>query len=91
MLKDIKDTPTYQRLVAEGREEGVLLGMRQSIVALVKRRFPKLLATIEPQVDQIADQAKLQEILLIVSFARTPGEIRQRLPDFLPQRSKACE
>lgn len=79
MLRDIEDTPTYQRLVKKGREEGELLGTRRSIGTLVQARFPSLRSLVRERIEQITDLEKLQEILLIMGTARTAKSAREYL------------
>lgn len=83
MLRDIEDTPTYKRLVQQGREqgleEGMILATRQNIEAIVKKRFPASLNMVKYQNLQITALPQLQEILLKASTARTTKEFKQYL------------
>lgn len=75
MLQDIESTPTYQRLT----QKGEILGTRRNIEAITQARFPSLLKSVQNRVELLTDLAKLQEILLKISTARTAREIREYL------------
>lgn len=75
MLQDIESTPTYQRLT----QKGEILGTRRNIEAVTQARFPPLLKPVQNRVELLTDLAKLQEILLKISTARTAREIREYL------------
>lgn len=54
MLQDIENTPTYQRLVEKGREEG-RAEIRQSVLDIVQLRFPSLSVLVKARIEQITD------------------------------------
>ena len=83
MLKDISETPTYRRLVAEGREvgreEGVLLGIRQSAEVLVQAHFPSLRSLAKKQLEMVTDLETLRQAVIHIGGARTAREVKQYL------------
>jgi len=79
MLQNIEDTPTYKRLVQQGRIEGRVEGARQIVVHLVQARFPSLRSLAEKQFATITDLEKLQEISLEISTARLARDARKYL------------
>lgn len=89
MLRDIEETPTYQRLIKkgmeqgreEGREEGKFLEIRQDVEMIVSKRFPDLHVFVKALAEQLTDLEKLRELLLEVSTASTAKELKQYLLD----------
>lgn len=87
VLRPVEETPTYKRLVQQGREQGLeegleqgkVLALRQGIEAIVHARFPTSLKMIKYQVAQTTDLTLLQEILLKASTIRTSKEFKQYL------------
>ena len=75
MLRDIEETPTYQRLVKKGE----LLNARRSIEIVAQARFPRLLPQVRDGIERIDDLEKLHEILQMMSTARTAKSIREYL------------
>ena len=72
MLKDIKDTPTYRRLVQEGKEEGA----RQLLIEMVQTRFPSLSALAEERLEPITDLEVFHRAMKHIVKARNVGEAR---------------
>ncbi len=75
MLQNIEDTPTYKRLVQQGRIEGA----REVLILLVQRRFPSLVTLARAKTANMTDLEKLQEISLEISTARLARDARKYL------------
>ncbi len=77
--KDIfAQTPTYQRLVKQGREEG-LEALRQAVVDVVQERFPEIVAFAQKQVEGMEDLTVLRHLIVKMSTAPTIQEAVQLL------------
>ncbi len=79
-------TPTYQRLVKQGREEGLEQGreegieaLRQTLVDVVQEHFPEIVAFAQKQVEGIEDLTLLRHLIVKMSTARTIQEAIQLL------------
>lgn len=87
MLSDIlRETPTYQDILAEGREEGreeesqkSLALQRHMLMRFVQARFPDLQALAEKQLAQITNVEILPELTLKVGLAQELQEARDAL------------
>ncbi len=79
MLQNIEDTPTYKRLVQQGRIEGQVEGARQILVHLVQARFPSLRTLAEKQFATITDLQVLHQAASQIGSARTARDTRQYL------------
>ena len=66
---------TYRETLEEGRIEGI----RQSVEALMRSRFPDLLAPVKGLMERQSDLTRLEEMLVIVGTARTAEEVEQYL------------
>ena len=80
MLQNIEDTPTYKRLVQQGRIEGA----RQILVHLVQARFPSLRSLAEKQFATITDLHVLHQAASQIGSARTARDTRQYLQSLQP-------
>lgn len=69
----LRQTPTYQKLLKEGREEG-LEALRQTLVDVVQGRFPELAALAQKQVENTGDTELLHHLIVKVSTAQTMQE-----------------
>jgi predicted transposase/invertase (TIGR01784 family) len=95
MLQDMYDivqqTPLYQSWTRkaheegweegrqEGHLEGKLEGLRQTLVNIVRVRFPRLVSLAEAQATTIADPDLLEGLIIKVSAAHTAKEARRYL------------
>jgi predicted transposase YdaD len=74
----LRETPIYQEILKEGREEG-LEALRQAILDVVTQRFPKLTRLAKKQVVVVEDPELLRHVLVKVSVAHTAEEAKQQL------------
>ncbi len=74
----LRDTPIYQEILKEGREEG-LEALRQAVTDIIAERFPKLARLAKKQVAVVEDPELLRHALVKVSLAQTPEEAKQHL------------
>src|SRR5258707_6510222 len=74
----LRETPIYQEILKEGREEG-LEALRQAILDVVTQRFPKLTCLAKKQVVVVEDPELLRHVLVKVSVAQTTEEAKQQL------------
>jgi len=71
-------TPTYQKLVKQGREEGIE-ALRQTLVDVVQEHFPELVAFAQKQVEGMEDLTLLRHLIVKMSTAQTIQEAIQLL------------
>jgi len=79
-------TPTYQRLVKQGREEGLEQGreegieaLRQTLVDVVQEHFPEIVAFAQKQVEGMEDLTLLRQLIVKMSTTQTIQEAIQLL------------
>lgn len=75
----LENSIMYKELVQEGREQGIEIGLRQSIEAVVQTRFPVLLDLSREKAAHIQDIQKLREVLVAMSAATTERKARRYL------------
>ena len=71
-------TPTYQKLVKQGREEGIE-ALRQTLVDVVQEHFPEIVAFAQKKVEGMEDLTFLRHLIVKMSTARTIQEAIQLL------------
>src|SRR5207253_9745769 len=93
MHKLLRESPYYQEIIQEGREEGLkeglekghkegkLEGLRESLLAIVRARFPKMVRLAKGQAAIIDDPKELESLAVKVSLAQNPQEARRVLLD----------
>jgi predicted transposase YdaD len=74
----LRETPIYQEILKEGREEG-LEALRQAVVDVIAQRFPKLARLAKKQVIVVEDPELLRHVLVKVSVVQTAEEAKQQL------------
>jgi hypothetical protein len=74
----LRETPIYQEILKEGREEG-LEALRQAVVDIIAQRFPKLARLAKKQVAVVEDPELLRYVLVKVSVVQTAEEAKQHL------------
>ncbi len=74
----LRETPIYQEILKEGREEG-LEALRQAVVDIIVQRFPKLARLAKKQVAVVEDPELLRHVLVKVSVVQTAEEAKQHL------------
>jgi predicted transposase YdaD len=94
MYDILQETPLYQFLTKEAREEGLQEGLekgrqeerreerealRQMIVDIVRKRFPKIVRLAKKQVAVVDDPARLRQLVVDISVAQTAAEVTQYL------------
>ncbi len=80
MFQDIlRESPIYQELVEQGREEGRIQEQREMLMRLVQLRFPELLALAKQQVDAITNPEVLPPVNFKLLETQTIEEARQLL------------
>jgi predicted transposase YdaD len=91
MYDIIEQTPLYQswtrKARQEGREEGLqeglkegkLEGMRQTLVIIVRARFPRLVSLTKTRAAQIDDPEVLEGLISKVSTAQQAKQVRRYL------------
>ncbi len=72
-------TPTYQKLVKQGREEGKLEGLRQAVMDVVEEHFPEIVAFAQKQVEGMEDLTLLRQLNVKMGTAQTIQEAIQLL------------
>ena len=82
MYDILQETPVYQFLTKEAREEGRQEGreeLRQVVVDIVRKRFPKVVRLARKQVAVVDDPAQLRQLAVDISVAQTAAEVTQHL------------
>ena len=74
----LRETPIYQEILKEGREEG-LEALRRAIVDVIAQRFPKLARLAKKQVVIVEDPELLRQVLVKVSVSQTAAGAKQQL------------
>ncbi len=75
----IRESPYYQEILQEGREEGKLEALRQTVIDIVVERFPRLLRTARKQVTFMEDPTALRHAIVKLSMAQTAEEAKLHL------------
>ena len=79
----LEQTPTYQKLLQKGREEGLEKGreeaLRQAVVDVVQERFPEITVFAQKQVESLEDTRLLRRLIAKMSGAQTVQEAVQSL------------
>jgi predicted transposase YdaD len=86
----LRDSPFYQRILAEsesigeakGLATGILQGMRQAILEIVQKRFASLVNLAERLVATINDLTQLRHLLMTLVMAQDVEQARQVLLEF---------
>lgn len=87
MYDILQETPVYQFLTKEAREEGLQEGreaggreaLRQAIVEIVRKRFPKMVRLARKQVAVVDDPIRLRKLVVDISVAQSEEEVTQHL------------
>ncbi len=90
MYDILQETPVYQFLTKEAREEGRQEGreegrqegreaLRQVVVDIVRKRFPKIVRLAKKQVAVVDDPAQLRQLAVDISVAQNAAEVTQHL------------
>lgn len=76
----LRESPFYQEILQEGREEGLEM-LRQAFLKIVEARFPKLLRLAKGQAAITDDPEELENLLVKVSIAQDAKEAKGFLLD----------
>jgi predicted transposase YdaD len=87
MYDILQETPVYQFLTKEAREEGLQEGreeggreaLRQVVVDIVRKRFPKIVRLARKQVAVVDDPVRLGQLVVDISVAQNAAEVTQLL------------
>ena len=86
----LRETPIYQEILQEGREEERqqrLQDQRQTLIKLVQMRFPEVVSLAKKQADFVKDPEVLQNLIAKMFAVSTLQEAVQYLLD-LPETDK---
>ena len=78
----LRESPFYQEILQEGREEGLQEGLealRQAFLKIVEARFPKLLRLAKGQAAITNDPEELENLIVKVSIAKDAKEAQSLL------------
>lgn len=75
----LRESPYYQEILQEGREEGKIEGQRELLLAIVQARFPEMARLTKKLIAAIDDPASLQDVTVKISMAQTDKEVQQYL------------
>jgi len=94
MYDILQETPVYKFMTKEAREEGLQEGLekgrqegrqeacealRQVIVDIVRKRFPKIVRLARKQVAVVDDPVRLRKLVVDISVAQSVEEVTQLL------------
>jgi predicted transposase YdaD len=90
MYDILQETPVYKFMTKEACEEGLEKGrqegreegletLRQAIVEIVRKRFPKIVRLARKQVAIVADPEQLRQLVVDISVAQNAAEVTQHL------------
>ena len=94
MYDILQETPVYKFMTKEAREEGLQEGLemgrqegrqegletlRQAIVEIVRKRFPKMVRLARKQVAVVDDPIRLRKLVVDISVAQSEEEVTQHL------------
>lgn len=82
-LQAIRESSTYQAILAQGRAEGLAEGraegrlatLRQILVLLLEQKFGSLVPSLEDTINANTDAAKLQAAILQVATINSPSDL----------------
>jgi len=88
----LRESPFYQEILQEGREEGLEKGLqeglekglqvlRETLLKVVQARFPKMVRLAKGQAAIIDDPAELENLIVKVSIAQDAKEAKRALLD----------
>ncbi len=94
------DTPIYQLILEEGREEGIQKGIEQAnqkkiqdqrvlVQRIVQTKFSKIARLAIDKTEAIIDEKKLEDLNVYMSIAQTEADARQYLLDIDKQEPNA--
>ena len=86
----LRESPFYQEILQEGREEGLQKGLevlRQTLLKVVEARFPKLLRLAKGQAAITDDPEELENLIVKVSIAQDVEEAKNFLLDLAENES----
>lgn len=90
----LRESPYYQEILAEGREEGLEKGreegreeerreqleaLRQTVIDIVLEHFPKMIRLTRKQVAFVEDPAILRHLIVKLSISQTMEEAKEHL------------
>ena len=90
MYDILQETPVYKFMTKEAREEGLEKGrqeareegceaLRQVVVDIVRKRFPKIVRLARKQVAVVDDPVRLRQLVVDISVAQNAAEVTQLL------------
>lgn len=84
----LRESPFYQEILQEGREEGLEKGrqeklqvLRETLLKVVQARFPRMVRLAKGQAAIIDDPAALESLIVKVSIAQDAKEAQRALLD----------
>ena len=78
MHEMLRETPIYQEILREGRQEGLEV-LRQAVLDVIAQRFPELERLAKKQVVIVVDPELLRQVIVKVSVVYTAEEAKQQL------------
>lgn len=75
MHEVVEDPPIFQII----RQEGLLPGLRRTVVRVVDKRFPALIALAQQQVEQMESEEILNDVLMKIIMAQSQEEAQEIL------------
>jgi hypothetical protein len=86
MTDILKDSPAYQWMTRDAREEGCVQGgeevLRRTVIAVVSQRFPKRVGLTKRLVHPCHDTELMQKLIVNLSIAKNDAEAQGYLVSF---------
>ncbi len=80
MLYDVlQESRAYQKIKQEGRKEGELQALHQTLQTIVQARFPELVDLTAKRTARVHDPTLLETLIVNISLAQTVEEAKQHL------------
>lgn len=75
----MRESPIFQLILKEGRDEGQLALSRQLLLKFVQKRFPELLPLAQQEAARIEQSGMLEDLILQVGLAQSADEAERYL------------
>ena len=74
-VRNMRESTTYQAILREGRDEGLLLARREDVLDVLRDRFTTIPPAVEARIRAAADPARLKAALLQALHINAPDEL----------------
>ena len=75
----LRESPAYQWILDEGREEGIQQGMQQAVINMVVARFPELESLARARITAVSNLERLQHLIIDLTISHNQEEAQRVL------------